>query len=138
MIRIVPRHEVARWAASLPPSAIIGMLLAGDRLSCCDEAAVWEEDGKITGAATIAPEGEQLSGEPTIVALYVTASRRRKGIGRELMKAAIERCRERGFERMRVDVMSTAARRTIGGLSEEHRTALRVVDMGSVMDLFSG
>ncbi len=138
MIRVTNRREVGRWAESLPPSFVVGMLLAGDRLSCCDEAAVWEEKGKIVGAATIAPEGEQMSGEPTIVGVYVLPKFRRRGIGRKLMIAAIDRCRERGLVPVRVDILSTAARQTIAGLPFECREALRVVDLGSPMDFFSG
>ena len=138
MVRPASRSEIGRWAMSLPQSIIIGTLLAGDRLSCCDEGVVWDEDGKIIGAATIAPNGEMMSGEPTIVALYVISSRRREGIGCELMKAAIDRCVERGFGRVRVDVLSTGARKTIAKLSAEQRALLRVVDMGSILDLFPG
>ncbi len=137
MVRIASVREVGRWAMSLPPSPTIGMLLAGDRLSCCDEAAVWEEeDGKIIGAATIAPKGEQMSGEPTIVGIYVVPGRRREGIGRKLLIAAIERCRERGLVPVRVDILSTAARQTIAGLLAEYARALRVIDLGSPMDFF--
>ncbi|HBV01360.1 MAG TPA: hypothetical protein DEF00_03135 [Candidatus Taylorbacteria bacterium] len=46
-----------------------GMLFAGDRGNCCDEAVVVFEDNALVAIASIAPEGEAGSGEPTIVGL---------------------------------------------------------------------
>ncbi|RJQ30588.1 hypothetical protein C4572_03955 [Candidatus Parcubacteria bacterium] len=61
------------------PSPAMGILFAGDRWACVEKVAVAEVDGKIVGIATIAPKGEQVSGKPTIVGLYVQHQYRQKG-----------------------------------------------------------
>jgi GNAT superfamily N-acetyltransferase len=88
------------------------------------------------GVATIAPEGEMMSGRPTIVALYVLPEFRQRGYGKILLEAAVERCLERGFEKIRVDVMSSYAMRAINSLPTHLRDALDVRDQGDVMNLF--
>src|SRR3989344_9209087 len=67
------------------PSAAIGLLLSGDRISCCDEGVVMQEGENVIGVATIAPEGEEQSGQPTIVALYVSKEYRGKGYGSQIL-----------------------------------------------------
>lgn len=114
------------------------MLLAGDRLSCCDEAVGVEVEGQIAAVATIAPQGEQMGGRPTIVALYTLPRFRRRGYGREAFVAALARCRERGFAKVRVDVLSKHVLRIIEGLSTEDRAYLEVHDFGTVTDWIGG
>lgn len=129
--RILSWPELVAWVADLPPSMTVAMLLCGDRLSCCDEAVGVEVGGRIVGVATIAPQGEQMSGQPTIVALYVLSAFRRQGYGRALMAAAIRRCLERGFQKIRVDVLSVRVVGIINSLSEELRSVLDVRDLTS-------
>jgi hypothetical protein len=51
---------------------IRGILFSGDRFSCCNEAAVlYDFDGNFIGIATISFRGEDYSGKPEVVGLYV-------------------------------------------------------------------
>ena len=134
MFKILSRVEFHAWRGSLLPSLSVGILLTGDRLACVDEVLAFE--GEILGVATIAPQGDEASGVPTIVALYVLPQHRRRGIGRALMEATVWRCRERGFERVRVDVMSAYIMRIIGSLPAELQVVLEVHDLGDLMDNF--
>lgn len=70
-------------------------LLAGDRITCCDEAIVMTSDDLLVGMATIAPHGEMNSGTPSIVAVAVHHQYRRNGIGRQLISRAVFRMTER-------------------------------------------
>ena len=70
-------------------------LLAGDRITCCDEAIVTTSDDLLVGIATIASQGEMNSGTPAIVAVAVHQQYRRRGIGRQLMNQAVSRMLER-------------------------------------------
>jgi len=112
---IAPAHPVIdRLFASLPVTELwLPILFGGDRKYCCDEAAVIEIEGKIVSLATIAPNGEENSGEPTIVGLYTVEPHRELGYGRMVMIEAIERCIERGFQKIRIDVISIQARNLI-------------------------
>lgn len=53
------------------------------------------------------PEGEQNSGEPTIVSLYVFPEFRKQGVGGKLLSAAIDFLLNQGFSLIRMDVLST-------------------------------
>ena len=104
--------------------------------------------------ATIAPYGEEHSpstinvarargeevsvGQPTIVALYVRKTHRRKDYGRLIMEATIRRSMERGFSKIRVDVLSKYAMRIVNSLPAELYAVLDVYDMSAmdIMDLF--
>jgi len=114
----------------------MAILFAGDRLSCIDEAVGLEADGEVVGVATIAPRGEQMSGKPTIVAIYVRPKFRRKGLGRTLLMAAIDRCRERGLVPVRMDALTTPALCAAQNLPEDYRQDLRLVDasIGGALD----
>ena len=96
-------------------------LCAGARLSCCDEAVVMEDDaGAIIGLATISAEGEEQSGVPSIVAVYVVPAFRNGSLGSKVgtavFRAALERCIERGFSLIHVDVLSDGMQRIIDAL----------------------
>lgn len=136
-IKVLSAQELLHWVnAHIPPSIMRGILFVGDRISCLDEAIGLKAGGEIVGVATIAPEGEMMSGRPTIVALYVLPEFRQRGYGKILLEAAVERCLERGFEKIRVDVMSSYAMRAINSLPTHLRDALDVRDQGDVMNLF--
>jgi len=103
-------------------------LFAGDRMSCCDEAAIVEVNGQIVALATLAPEGEMNEGVPTIVGIYTIRSERRHGYGKTALETIIRRGIERGFANIRVDVLTPKAMQTIHALPQELQDALVVND----------
>lgn len=113
-----------------------GLLFAGDRLSVCDEAIALKKGTKVIGLATIAPKGER-TGEPTIVGLYIQPQERRKGFGTLVLERTIKRGEERGFGRLRIDVMSGWVMKIIDKLPEELRRKLDIKLYGNVMDQLS-
>ena len=131
-IEVVLLAMVRGWISSLhqsKPSVALGTLLAGDRISCVDEAVIAKIGDEIVGISTIAPKGEQMSGEPTIVATYVLHEYRGRGIGALLLEAAIDRMIERGLTPIRADILNTKVFGIIDRLPEEKRNLLKVVDM---------
>ena len=135
----LPKADVEGWVHSLHstrPSMALGVLLAGDRCECITETVVAKINNTIVGIATIAPEGEQLSGEPTIVALYVLPEYRQKGIGFQLLEAAIDHMIKKGIAPIRIDVLHSKVLKMVNRLPTEKRQKLNVVDqsMGGVLD----
>jgi len=61
-------------------------------------SVVAELKGKIVGHATVTPIGE----EEASLCVYVRKGYRGRGIGTELVKFLIDRCREMGFRRIRI------------------------------------
>ena len=114
-------------------SAATAVLFGGDRLSCCDEGVGIHLDGKLVGIATIAPRGEQDSGVPTIVGVYVDKAARQNRLGRQLFIATVQRCQERGFTRIHVDSMSVGMMKIIDSLPAEMRNLLDVQDCGDIL-----
>lgn len=109
-----------------PQGFMAAIVIGGDRIACCDEAIVCDDDSH-RGIATIAPEGEYGgTGMPTIVGVFVREADRRCGYGAELFAAAVRRCIERGFERVHVDVLSEGMRYLIEGLPADLRAVLEV------------
>ena len=133
---ILNKEALRDFIRTLKPSMAVGTLLSGDRFSCVDEAVGVEADGQIVGVATIAPNGEEASGEPTIVAIYVCHEYRGRGLGRELMIGAVDRCRERGLVPVRVDALSTSALRIAQTLPPEYKSDIKLFDltMGGMTD----
>ncbi len=121
-------------AAKDPLMAISIVVLSGDRITCCDEAIVFTDDPEI-GMATISPDGEMRDGTPTIVGVYVRSADRGKGLGTELMAAAVRRCMERGFEKIRVDVLTIGSKRAVEKLPAELRARLEVTDNSGFLGL---
>jgi ribosomal protein S18 acetylase RimI-like enzyme len=118
------------------PNPAIGILLGGDRMSCCDEGILMQEGENVIGIATIASKGEEESGQPTIVGLYVAPEYRNKGYGGQILQKAIERCLERGFKKIRMDVMSSNVTKILEKLPKEIQDKLDVHNVGNIMDLF--
>jgi len=137
-IEVVPRDILIEKIGQLheKPDIAIGLLLSGDRLSCCDEGVIAEQESRLIGVATIAPEGEEMSGQPTIVGLYVVPEYRGRGIGSQILQRAVERCIERGFNKIRMDVMSSNAMKIIKKLPDELKNKIDVHDLGNIMDKF--
>lgn len=77
-LEVVPRNILIEKISQLheKPNIPIAILLSGDRISCCDEGVIMEKEAKLVGVETIAPEGEEHSGQPTIVGLYVVPEHR--------------------------------------------------------------
>lgn len=94
-------------------------------------------DGEIVGIATIAPEGEQMSGEPTIVAIYVLREYRSSGVGYQLLEAAVDYMLSKGLEPIHVDIFNSKVSRSIARLQIEKRQKINAVDqsMGGMFDL---
>ena len=130
-IEVLSRDAVAAWVDELHATRhgmALGILFAGDRWSCIDEVVTAKVEDEIVGIATIAPEGEQMSGQPTIVALYVFSEHRRGGVGCQLLEAAIDRMLQRGLEPIRIDALHSGVLRMIDRLPIEKRQKIRVVD----------
>lgn len=126
--------EVAAFTRSRMSPAI-GILFVGDRFACCDEGVGILVEGELVGIATIAPKGEAGSdGTPAIVGVFVARTHRGRGYGVALTQAAVERCRERGFTRVRVDVMSTGMKQSIARLPADLRALLDVYDQSTMLD----
>lgn len=140
--RVISMQEVSDFVHSLPREATLFLLFGGDRIFCCDEGVAVEikEDGKsvIAGIATIAPEGEMGSGEPTIVGVYIRSEYRRRGLAMALTEATIRRCQQRGFVRIRMDIVSAHFMGVLGKLSPKLRAVLDVHGCGPGMDLLTG
>lgn len=124
-------HTEAQTFVNSPPTIGKATLFAGAKLWGCDEIlALKDEGGRILGLVTIAADGEDESGVPTIVALYVVHEARRRAygvsVGALLFAAAVERCIARGFEKTRVDVLSTGMMRLIDGLDARLRDRLDI------------
>ncbi len=119
--------------------AAMAILLSGDRISCCDEGVIMSDKDKTIGLATIAPEGEERSGQPTIVGLYVAPKYRKKGYGAKILQRAVERCLERGLDKkgkIRMEVMSSWAKKIIDKFPDNLKEKIEVYDLGSMMDDF--
>lgn len=106
--------------------AWFGILFCGDRLSCCDEAAIIEINGNVVALATISPVGEMGEGMPTIVGFYTVREYRKQGCGREALVAAIRRCAERGFKKIRIDVLAQRVLGVIASLPADLSALLEV------------
>lgn len=166
-LQIVPMCEVVEWMEGLLRQSHISSiklisLLGGDRASCCDEAAVIKDCSQIVAVSSIAPFGEGRNpglekmarepgrkrmgkrlglgkpGEPTIVGVFVLPEYRRKGMGYQVLEAAIRRCIERSLVPIRIDSMSAGIMRAIDRLPEELHQHLQVNDQGDVMDMMPG
>lgn len=115
------------------------ILFGGDRISCCGEAVALKESktGNVIGVATIAKDGEDYCGTPAIVGLWIAPAFRKQGFSAELLKATLDRCRERGFKTVQVDVLSSHLMRTIEKLPQAYRELLYVRSLGGAFDLFA-
>lgn len=116
-------------------SAIQGLLFAGDRISCCDEAIALKRGNQVIGMATIAPKGEDLSGTPTVVGIFVQPEYRQKGFGTMIFQKTLERCFERGFSKIRIDVLSKQVMKMINKLPPEIKEKLAVYDLSKIIVL---
>jgi len=100
--KVIPIVEIR------PPRDIAGVtLFGGDRMAVCDEALVIEADADQIGIVTLAPRGED-GKDPAIVGLWVDRRYRRRGLGLQLLEAALFRCQTRGWKKVRLDTVTPA------------------------------
>ncbi len=130
---VISKTEVSRWLHNEVDMHHPSILpLVGDRFSCIDEAvAVGSE--MIIGIATIASEGEQMSGEPTIVAVFIQPPFRGQGYGEQVFCAAVARCRERGLVPVRFDAIDLREAELVRQLPEECWNDVSLHDMSHPM-----
>ena len=128
----VELHEVARSillkaiATRDPQRFMATIVIGGDRIACCDEGVVFDDD-PYRGVATIAPDGEfGGNGLPSILGVFVRATDRQRGYGTALFTAAVRRCIEQGFGRVHVDVLSEGMRHIVEKLPRDLRAVLEV------------
>ena len=134
-IVVLSKEEVIEFIKTLNPHPVVGFLLSGDRLLCVTEAVGIEKEREIIGIATIAKEGELLSGDPTLVALYVKPEHRQKGYGKKLLKEAISYAKKK-FPYLRVDILSSKVKKMIQSLSEEDKKFLKIFDPGAATGFY--
>jgi len=118
----------------LPRNILTGMLLSGDRISCCTHAAMATDGDKLLGICTIAPKGEQNSGKPTIVGLYVLPQYRCRAIGKRLFIIAIEFMLARQLIPIHIDAMSSNVNRLIKILPAQLACNLIVIEHHGILD----
>lgn len=136
--QIVSRKQWREHLEELPefPKEMVTVILfGGQRLHCIDEAIIGIVDDEIIGAATIAPEKQEYRGEPEIVGLYIRPEFRREGYGTEIFRRAVQRCRERGWDNVKVQILSSEIPGLIDKLSEENRELLDTVEAYGPVDL---
>jgi ribosomal protein S18 acetylase RimI-like enzyme len=94
---------------------------------------VWIEDGRVVGNVTVAPAGA-LSRRWMISNVAVAQAYRGKGIGRQLVAAAVEEVRLAGGEEvlLRVRVDNEVARRLYEGLGFKWVTAITEMELAAV------
>lgn len=134
--KIINKHELVEWTAQLKVTAAVAVLFSHDCLSAIDEAVALELDDQIVAVACLAPSGEDMSGQPSIISLYTLKAHRRKGYGRMVLKTAIARCAERGFTQVRYDTLSEAEEHIIASLLPEERALLVVHEHERLFDEF--
>lgn len=142
-VEFVNMDEVSKWAYDLiqgkhGDSIILVTLFCGDRATCCDEAAVIKNCGRIVAVATIAPRGEDCSGKPAIVGVYVLPGFRKQGHASKVVEEAFGRCVERALRvPVRMDLMSSGIQAVVKGLPDYVKRHLEVHDQGNVLDTIS-
>lgn len=113
-------------------SVAVAILLSGDRWACVDKVVLAiGADGDIVGISTIASKGEMDSGRPTIVALYVLAEYRHKGVGHGLLEATVNYMMSEKYSIIHVDVMNTKIIHIINNLPIEKRSLFSIDDQSN-------
>lgn len=137
-IKIISKRKLWNYLQPFAIKPAIGILFSGERFECCDEVLAAFENNQFLGAVTLSSKGEMMSGQPTIVALWVSYQYRRKGIGQALLEAAIRRMIERGLTPVQLDSISSKADMMIERLPQELKKVIKVFSGGpcdSVLDM---
>lgn len=137
-VDIVQGPQLNNVLVQLPRNPLTGILFGGDRYACIEWAAVVFDEEKLIGITTVAPQGEQNSGIPTIVGVYVLPEYQRRGYGKSMLQRAIQVCVERNLVPLHVDALSTSMMRLIESLDEKERSLLQITDHKGFMDIWSG
>ena len=138
--KIQKKEEVSAWMHNLHRTrsgVAMVTLFGGDRWSCVTEVVTVEnEDGEIIGIATIAAKGEQMSGQPTLIGLYVLPPFRSSGAGFALLEAAVDQMLATGLTPIRLDILNSKIFNMINRLPAEKQEQLKIIDqsMGGLID----
>ena len=137
-IKIISKRKLWNYLQPFANKPAIGILFGGERIDCCDEVLAAFENSQFLGAVTLSSQGEVMSGQPTIVGLWVSYQHRKKGIGQALLEAAIRRMIERGLTPVRLDSISSKADRMFERLPKELKKVIIVFSGGpcdAVLDM---
>lgn len=99
-VRPLTAKRISKWAEAHAEcdGALPAILFGGDRILCCPDGGVGvEENGYLVAVASISRTGEQNDGQPAIVGVMVDRSRRKCGLGRIVLTAAVKRMMELGM-----------------------------------------
>jgi GNAT superfamily N-acetyltransferase len=119
---------------NIPHGIIRGILFSGDRFSCCNEEVIKSIDGKFVGIATISFKGEDWSGKPEVVGLYVAPEFRCQGYGFELLEKAVLRCLDLS-DRVNVVAVSPNVRSLVEKLPEAIKAKVDFMDCSLGLNL---
>jgi GNAT superfamily N-acetyltransferase len=133
-IKTVPISRVVDFIKQYQHLLTVILLFGGDRLLCCDEAVIAEEDGRVISLATIAPKGEAGEG-PTIVGLFTLKAYRRQGIARRVLQQAILRCAERQLVPVRISLLSSKSLLLVNTLGPEYKDLLEIDVQAAILDM---
>lgn len=105
------------------------ILFSGDRWSCCDQCVYLYVSNKLVAIATIAPNGEQNSGNPEIVGIYVHKEYRNLGYSKLILEGAVNMCKERGFPYVNITVVNSLLLNPAKSISDISDGYLRVTNL---------
>lgn len=132
-IKSVSKKDVGLHLNKLPQNMTIGMLFMGDRYSCCNKWFVIEKEKEMLGICSFASNGEQSCGVPTIVGFYIVKQHRNKGYGKMLFNYAIKLLKEKGYEKIRIEVFSSEMLKIVN--NNEEKEIIDLVDLSSLFPM---
>ena len=149
---LIPGHLLEVWRTDLIGQRTASqqkliLLFGNAQATCCDEAVVVRDDGRIVAVASISPFGERTSPygsypksrrRPSIVGVYVDVAYRGQGLGLQILQAAVERMVKRHLLPIYIDALSIGMIRIIEKLPKALRKHLRVTDGEGQLDYFPG
>jgi GNAT superfamily N-acetyltransferase len=132
--RVIPIADIRSFMESNRQNMVAVILFSGDRYLCCDEAVVIEVDGNIVSIATISPEGEEGQG-PEIIGIYTLKPFRKHGFGKEVLCAAISRCQERGFSKIKITTLSSGGKHIVDTVAQDLPDLITVIHLPPIIDM---
>ena len=118
--------------------AAVGILFSGDRRSCVTDMVIVEDVHDMTnpanrrevvGVATLAKDGEQGSGEPTLVGIMIRGEKRRQFYGKWLLRGAVKCAIDQGQVPLQVDCLTKRALMLMATLPEKYEKHVVVNDL---------